>query len=723
MPHHSKNRSRHINKASNRKKLRSERTKKLISNRSDHESNAKANIKAEAERCKRFIYNYSEYPLSDMQIIALAKGFKFIPVCKKPSRTHILRDFHQLARKMRMKYIMRNKNKKQALFKLPSKWDPISSENTYLEQYLDETRFQLSKMNTIKPKNNLSKAENIALSELRNNKSIVIKPLDKGKACAVVSRAQYIQEAQRQLSAFQYQKIDHDMTNETARLADEIVEELYSENYICYDTREYLLSDNHDIKVPSFYLLVKAHKPKPENSDFCGRPIISGCCSPVKTLSEYLDYFLLPIVQSQETYLKDSPELIRLLANLKLPHDITLVTADVTSLYTNIPQEECINIVVDRLKKSSIKFPVPRPPSHLVRRILELILKRNCFEFNGEFYKQIVGAAQGNIVSPEVSDLVMYILEKEFILTDPNIVFYRRYRDDLLLMYRGSNVELQDLQTRMNDAHPTLKFTFEISDNLVTYLDLQIYKGENFHESGRLDHRINTKATETHQFLSPTSAHCPSVFSALVLGETIRYCRGHTSETDYNHKVNFFTDKLVDRGYDRSKVNDITSQVIYQDRDQYLSHSRRNVPNVDGQKAIPLVLVTTYTPHTRTHDLKSALLENWHIIEEHHTLHKLFPNPPLLAYKRAKNLSDILVSSKLPRTEKRPDIKGQLCLSSNPRDVRSRHDIKDHKDSSTSTGGTNLRPKELIHLNGHEYEELDQFDIELIQCLNDMANE
>ncbi len=518
MPHHSNKRSRGLNRTSDRKMRIISRANMSRSNKIRHKSISKANIKAKADLCKRFIYNYSDYQLSDIQTIALSKGFKFIPVGKKPPRTQILRDFHQLARKMRMKYIMRHKFDKPALFKLPSTWDPISSENTFLEEYLDETKLELSKLNTCKPKNNLTVAENNALSELRNNKSIVIKPIDKGKACAVVSRAQYIQEAKRQLSAFQYQPIDHDMTFETAKLADDIVEDLCNEGYICDHTREYLLSSNHDIKTPSFYLLVKAHKPKPENSDFCGRPIISGCCSPTKTLSEYLDYFLLPIVQSQDTYLKDSPELIKLLSNLKLPQDITLVTADVTSLYTNILQDECIDVVVDRLSKSNIKYKFPKPPSHLVRRILDLILKRNCFEFNGEFYTQIVGAAQGNIVSPEVSDLIMYTLEKEFILTDPNIVFYRRYRDDILLCYQGNNVELQDLQSRMNTAHPTLKFTFDISDYQVTYLDLQIYKGDRFLKSGHLDHKIHTKKTETHQWLCPESAHCPSVFSALVLG-------------------------------------------------------------------------------------------------------------------------------------------------------------------------------------------------------------
>ena len=123
-------------------------------------------------------------------------------------------------------------------------------------------------------------------------------------------------------------------------MVDALVEELFSEGYIDKHARKYLITTSNIVKVPVLYLLVKAHKPKPETTEFAGRPIISGCNAPTRALSEYLDYFLLPIVQSQDTYLKDSPELIKLLSEQSFPKDITLVTCDVTSLYTNIPQDE-----------------------------------------------------------------------------------------------------------------------------------------------------------------------------------------------------------------------------------------------------------------------------------------------------------------------------------------------------------------------------------------------
>ena len=691
-------RSNRVNRRVNRVQLKQSDSTKYI-------SNAQANIKAQANKCRRFIYNYTEQTLSDIEIIALSKGFKYIPTPKQPHRTQILKDFNDLARRMRIKYIMRDKHSKYKLFKLPSPWVPRSSGNTILEEYLDETMYELSKIPTIKPMSNLSKAEKIALTNLTNNKSLVIKPIDKGKACAVVSRTQYIAEAERQLSAFHYKQIDFDLTHATSLMADEIVEDLFTNKYIDKHAREYLLSSNHDIKTPCLYLLVKAHKAKPETTAFAGRPIISGCNAATRMLSEYIDYFLLPIVQAQDTYLKDSPELINLLSDLTLPPDITMVISDVTSLYTNIPQDECINIVIDKLEKSNIRYQIPKPPSHLVRRILELILKRNCFEFNGRFYTQTYGASQGNICSPEISDLVMHVLETEFILPDKNILFYRRYRDDILMFYNGPRPELEGLMSKMNIVHPTLKFTFDVSDTIVTYLDLQIYKGDRFKSTGKLDHRVNTKKTDTHQWLSPNSAHCPSVFNAMIKGESIRYLRACTSEHEFNDKIDFFTTKLVERGYNHDNVTEITSQISHKNRGKYVNKTNINDVKPTGNiNNIPLVFVTTFTPHTRKSDLKNVLSKHWHKIENTGILHQLFPQKPLLAYKRAKNISDQIVRSKLPKSEPRGDDDAELSINSHSETM---HDAP--------------TPKVGRLESAYPSENFNAFDREVLQCLIDLA--
>ena len=88
----------------------------------------------------------------------------------------------------------------------------------------------------------------------------------------------------------------------------------------------------------------------------------------------FVDKILQPIAQQQESYLKDTTHYINFLEKTKVSEDTILVSMDVTSLYTNIPQEEGIHIVCkayDAFYKTE-----PPIPTHLLQRALRLILQK-----------------------------------------------------------------------------------------------------------------------------------------------------------------------------------------------------------------------------------------------------------------------------------------------------------------------------------------------------------
>ena len=64
---------------------------------------------------------------------------------------------------------------------------------------------------------------------------------------------------------------------------------------------------------------------------------------------------------------------------------------DVTSLYTNIPQEEGITLVCQTYENFNDKNPPTA--THFLREMLSLILKENSFDFNVKEYLQIYGTA------------------------------------------------------------------------------------------------------------------------------------------------------------------------------------------------------------------------------------------------------------------------------------------------------------------------------------------
>ncbi len=81
------------------------------------------------------------------------------------------------------------------------------------------------------------------------------------------------------------------------------------------------------------------------------RPIVSSCESPTENISQFIDYWLQPIMKGNPSYLKGKTELINQLNELTLPKDTLLVTIDVKSFYTCIPHKEGIQACAEALEK------------------------------------------------------------------------------------------------------------------------------------------------------------------------------------------------------------------------------------------------------------------------------------------------------------------------------------------------------------------------------------
>ena len=87
-----------------------------------------------------------------------------------------------------------------------------------------------------------------------------------------------------------------------------------------------------------------------------------------------------PIAQKQQSYIKDTTDFISSIENTKIGQNTILVAMDVSSLYTNIPQEEGIKIACKAYETFHNNDPLI--PTHYLREMLGLILTENSFEFN-----------------------------------------------------------------------------------------------------------------------------------------------------------------------------------------------------------------------------------------------------------------------------------------------------------------------------------------------------
>ena len=85
------------------------------------------------------------------------------------------------------------------------------------------------------------------------------------------------------------------------------------------NTYDYLYPKEHKIRTPHCYLLPKIHKITPADRVYVGRNIVSNCGGPCEKIGEFIDFFLVPLVQNQYTYLRDTKDVIRKIQQLKIP--------------------------------------------------------------------------------------------------------------------------------------------------------------------------------------------------------------------------------------------------------------------------------------------------------------------------------------------------------------------------------------------------------------------
>jgi len=273
------------------------------------------------------------------------------------------------------------------------------------------------------------------------------------------------------------------------------------------------LSNTYSASNTDFLHPNKIHKPTP-----VGRPIISGCDGPTEKLSNKQNSSANSTtteVLSQN--LKDATDFINSKEKTKLPKGVILVSMDVTSLSTNIPQEEGVNIVCRAYE--TFYNETPPIPKRLLEKGLTLILQENLFQFNKRNYLQTHGTAMGTKMGVAFANIFMGEIEKQILNESVHkAMAWKRYIDDIISLWHSSREVVEKFLEQANKHQPTIKFTAEISCTDATFLDTTVCKGQRFSKESALDMRTHFKPTETFQYTFFTSCHPPRVKKGFVKG-------------------------------------------------------------------------------------------------------------------------------------------------------------------------------------------------------------
>jgi hypothetical protein len=590
--------------------------------------------------------------ISQPEYDVLDKGLKYIPSIKYTSKKEITTELTRVIRNLRLKEFFKDKEDKPYdhtvnRFLPPSNWWPprsaISAETRDTIRRLYKQKDDLfSKFGAPDSDNlrvvdtqNLSRAEREAIKQLKGRPGIIIKPADKGSSIVIMDRSKYVEEAERQLSDTNYyRQLDAPIYKSNIAEINRILTRLVAENFISAKQYQYLCAKDSD-RGRLFYLLPKIHKTQdkwPNPGMPPGRPIVSNCGSESKRIAEYIDSFLRPLANKHKSYLKDTYDFVSKIRGQVIQPTDLLVTGDVTALYTNMNISRTIAIV-KRHFEATRKIAQNRPDTDLIR-LLEIIMRKNDFEFNGKFYLQTCGTGMGIDPAPNLANLYLLHLDQmavEGFRIRPRLYF--RFLDDIFFVWRGSTSDLQEYNTFLNGLIPGIKITLECQKESISFLDTNIYK-KNSNEVCILQTRVFFKATDTHQLLHTQSFHPRHCTSGILKSQLLRFKRISSSKGDFDSACRTLFEVLVNRGYAKRLLRKMKTDIWHKNS---LPTKREEAGERSSKKIFPIVV--------KYDSVGEALSKAWRRVLGEHSL---LQNYRLIsAYKIHKNLRRILVHTKM----------------------------------------------------------------------------
>lgn len=220
----------------------------------------------QSNQTKVQIQNLSSYTLTPDEISVLSKGLGFCPTPTVTDKFALHMDTLRYIRKLRLSYHFHEyPSEDQSIetrrFKEKSAWTPRPGHNHALDIYCNLIEHEITNLPTESKKvaTNITPGERRAIINLKNNRTIVIKPADKGGCIVIQDLRDYKNEAHRQLRDYNtYQRLTKDETMDRAKQINEKLKEEWSAGNISEDEYNYLRCLHPVTSV--FYLLPKIHK-------------------------------------------------------------------------------------------------------------------------------------------------------------------------------------------------------------------------------------------------------------------------------------------------------------------------------------------------------------------------------------------------------------------------------------------------------------------------------
>ena len=319
------------------------------------------------------------------------------------------------------------------------------------------------------------------------------------------------------------------------------------------------------------------------------------------------------------------------------------------SLYTNIPHKEGL----EALKKTLHNEKILRKKANTILEFSELVLNSNQFKFLGQHYLQMSGTAMGTKMAPSYANLFMGVLEKQMLSSYKHKpLVYFRYIDDIFMIWTDGEDSLNDFLAHCNNQNKNIQFEQTISNTSIPFLDVSVTL-----EGGKLTTDLYCKSTDKHQYLYHTSCHPKHTKTSLPYCLALRLRRICSSENLFQQCTNEMLHHLNQRGYKKRSIHDAIKKASLVTREEALADKTKS----KSLQRVPFVV----TYNLMLPNIPKILHEAHPILHASERYTEIFKNVPLVSYRRARNLSDMLCSKRLASPKSHNPIPPQTCQNNN----------------------------------------------------------
>ena len=582
------------------------------------------------------VTNLSNHKLTKAQKSLLEKGLKFIPSRNKIDKLKLLSDLAEWERRMRLhEYFYEKENNHDEnqdvrdKFRVKTKkhFTPDAGRDRHLDLYIELVKNDIVDNLKRSGSLNISKDEQQAFYDLLHNKDIVIRPADKGSGIVVVNRGDYIRSLEEEMEkSSSYSETKENLVDQGYKKVKKLVNSMYRNGAISSDMKEYL--------IPRYVEPGKLKgNPKLHKTGAPYRTIVSGINTATERLAEVAEYELNEYVENSPSYIRDTTHFLQQLKQIPqpLPENSILFCFDVCKLYPSVPRLEGLAACREALETRSD----PLIDSENVFKMIETVLENNVFNFGVKQYIQTEGVAIGSRLGKNFACAYMRKWDEKLMEFDQKPLFYKRFIDDGFGIWTGSVEELKLFTSFANNIHDNIKVELRWDDKQLEFLDTLVKL-----ENGLIYTDLYVKPTDKQLYLNNKSCHPPSTKKGLAYGLGLRIRRICEKEPDYLKQRNNLKKQLRKRGYPGKLIENQLSKVDKLRREDLLQ-VRKCKPSKKSNR-VPLVM----TFSNLLPDVHKIIHKHIRVLHRSDRMKEVFDEPPIVAFRRDKNLCDTLVHGK-----------------------------------------------------------------------------